>query len=171
MAAAGLLAAGFVDFPLIAFHFQKTSLATPGEIPVFYAVAMGVEALTALLFGKLFDHIGIGALIAGVLLSAASSPLAFFGSFWTALAGMALWGAGMGAQQTLLRAKIADLVPAERRGAAYGIFNTGYGILWFAGSSAIGILYGRSLATAVAFAGVAQLAAIPLLLMVGRRPA
>ncbi len=171
MCAAGLLAAGFVDFPLIAFHFRRISLATPGEIPVFYAVAMGVEAVTALLFGKLFDRLGMPALIAGVLLSAASSPLVFFGSFWVALAGMALWGAGMGAQQSLLRAKIADLVPAERRGAAYGIFNTAYGILWFAGSSTIGILYGRSLVSAVAFAVLAQLAAIPLLLMVGRRPA
>jgi len=171
MAAAGLLAAGFVDFPLIAFHFSKTSLATPAEIPVFYSAAMGVEALTALVFGKLFDRIGMPALMVGVLLSAASSPLAFFGSFYTALAGMMLWGAGMGAQQSLLRAKIADLVPAERRGSAYGIFNTAYGILWFAGSSAIGILYGRSLAAAVTFAVVTQLAAIPLLLMVGRRPA
>jgi MFS family permease len=131
---------------------------------------MGVEAITALVFGKFFDRIGMPALIIGVVLSAASSPLAFFGSFYTALGGMALWGAGMGAQQSLLRAKIADLVPAERRGAAYGIFNTAYGILWFAGSSAIGILYGRSLASAVTFAVVTQLAAIPLLLMVRRRP-
>ncbi len=171
MTAAGLLAAGFVDFPLIAFHFQKTSVASPPEIPIFYSAAMGVEALTALAFGKLFDRIGMPALIAGVLLSAASSPLVFFGSFYTALGGMALWGAGMGAQQSLLRAKIADLVPTERRGAAYGIFNTAYGALWFLGSSAIGILYGRSLVSAVAFAVVTQLAAIPLLLMVRRRPA
>ena len=77
----------------------------------------------------------------------------------------------MRAQQSLLRAKIADLVPAERRGAAYGIFNTAYGILWFAGSSVIGILYGRSLTGAVAFAVGTQLAAIPLLLLVKRRPA
>jgi MFS family permease len=171
LAAAGLLAAGFVDFPLIAFHFSKTSLATPPEIPVFYSAAMGVEALTALIFGKLFDRIGMPALILGVLFSAASSPLVFFGSFYAALSGMALWGAGMGAQQSLLRAEIADLVPAERRGAAYGIFNTAYGILWFAGSSAIGILYGRSLASAVIFAMAAQLAAVPLLLIVRRRPA
>jgi MFS family permease len=170
MAAAGLLAAGFVDFPLIAFHFNTTALAPPAEIPLFYAAAMGVEALAALFFGKLFDRVGMPVLILGVLFSAASSPLVFFGSFYAALAGMALWGAGMGAQQSVLRAKIADLVPAERRGSAYGIFNTAYGILWFAGSSAIGILYGRWLASAVIFAVVTQLAAIPLLLMVGRRP-
>jgi len=88
---------------------------------------------------------------------------------YAALAGMALWGAGMGAQQTTLRARIADLVPAAKRGSAYGIFNTVFGVLWFAGSSAIGILYGRSLLAAVIFAAAAQLAAIPLLLMVGRK--
>jgi MFS family permease len=168
VAAAGLLAAGFVDFPLIAFHFQKTSLMPPGQIPVFYAVAMGVEALTALAFGKLFDRVGTAALIGGALLSAASSPLAFFGSSYVALAGVALWGAGMGAQQSTLRAKIATLVPQERRGSAYGIFNGVYGVLWFLGSSAIGILYGRSLVAAVGFAAIAQLAAIPLL-MIGRK--
>jgi len=169
VAAAGLLAAGWVDFPLIAFHFQKTSVVPAAEIPVFYAVAMGVEALAALGFGKLFDRIGTPVLILGALLSAASSPLAFFGSFYTALAGVALWGAGMGAQQSTLRAKIADLVPPERRGSAYGIFNSVYGVLWFMGSSAIGILYGRSLRAAVAFAVIAQLAAIPILALAGRK--
>lgn len=171
LAAAGLLAAGFVDFPLIAFHFHKTDLASPAEIPLFYAAAMGVEGLTALAFGRLFDRIGMPALIAGVVLSAASSPLVFFGSFYPALGGMALWGAGMGAQQSTLRARIADMVPIERRGSAYGIFNTAYGILWFAGSSVIGIVYGRSLASAVAFAVLCQLAAIPLLWLVRKRPA
>lgn len=171
LAAAGLLAAGFVDFPLIAFHFHRISLASPAEIPLFYATAMGVEALAALAFGKLFDRIGVPALITGVVLSAASSPLVFFGSFYVALGGMALWGAGAGAQQSLLRAKIADLVPAARRGSAYGIFNTAYGILWFLGSSAVGILYARSLAPAAAFAVLAQLAAIPLLWIVRRKAA
>jgi len=168
VAGAGLLAAGFVDFPLIAFHFQTKSIVPPGQIPVFYAVAMGVEALTALGFGKLFDRVGTPTLASGVLFSAASSPLAFFGSYYVALAGVVLWAAGMGAQQSTLRAKIAELVPQEKRGSAYGIFNGVYGVLWFLGSSAIGILYGRSLAAAVSFAVVAQLAAIPLLMM-GRK--
>ena len=131
---------------------------------------MGVEALAALGFGKLFDRVGTPVLIFGTLLSAASSPFAFFGSFYAALVGVALWGAGMGAQQSTLRAKIANLVPAERRGSAYGIFNSVYGVLWFVGSSAIGILYGSHLVVAVAFAVLAQLAAIPLFAIVWRKP-
>ena len=163
---AGLLAAGFVDFPLISYHFRSESLTSQAMIPIFYAVAMGIEAITALVFGKLFDRIGINALIIGVLLSAASSPFVFLGGFTAALAGMALWGAGMGAQQSLLRAAIANIVPVERRGAAYGIFNTAYGVLWFAGSAAMGALYGVSKPGLVIFAVAAQLCAIPLFLMV-----
>ncbi len=171
VAGAGLIAAGFVDLPLIAFHFQAVNLTSPPLIPVLYAVAMGVEACSALLSGKLYDRVGSPVLIAGVLLSAASSPLVFFGSFYVAAGGMAAWGAGMGALQATLRARIADLAPTQRRGAAYGIFNTVYGILWFAGSSAIGILYSWSLGAAVAFAMVAQAAAIPLLLIARRKHA
>jgi MFS-type transporter involved in bile tolerance (Atg22 family) len=77
----------------------------------------------------------------------------------------------MGAVQSNMRARISELVPAERRGAAYGIYNTAYGVLWFIGSSTIGILYGWSLAAAVAFAVIAQLSAIPLLLAARRRSA
>lgn len=168
LAAAGLLAAGFVDYPLMAFHFHRTNLVPPAGIPLFYAAAMGVEALMALLFGHLFDRIGTTALIAGAVLSIASSPLVFFGSFYPALLGVALWGAGMGAQQATLRARIAELVPAQRRGSAYGIYNTAYGILWFAGSSTIGMLYGRSLAVAVGFSVAAQVAALPLFWIVRR---
>jgi predicted MFS family arabinose efflux permease len=171
IAASSLVAAGFVDFPLIAFHFQKTALVQPAMIPIFYSVAMGAEALTALAFGRLFDRIGIGSLIAGILLSAVSSPLVFLGSQYAALAGMALWGAGMGAQHAPMRAQIAMLSPPARRATAYGIFNTAYGLLWFAGSAAIGILYARSLAAVVALAMLAQLASIPLFALAGRKTA
>jgi predicted MFS family arabinose efflux permease len=171
IAASSLVAAGFVDFPLIAFHFQKTELVSPAMIPVFYSVAMGAEALAALAFGRLFDRIGIGSLIVGILLSAMSSPLVFLGSRYAALAGMALWGAGMGAQHAPMRAQIATLAPPARRATAYGIFNTAYGLLWFAGSAAIGILYARSLAAVVALAMLAQLASIPLFAFAGRKTA
>lgn len=171
LAAAGLIAAGIIDFPLIAYHFQRVRITTAAETPLFYATAMGVEALAALVFGKLFDHFGVAVLMAGVLLLAASNPLVFFGSFWIALAGMGVWGVGMAAQQAVLRAEIAELVPSERRGSAYGVFNTAYGVLWFAGSSVAGFLYGRSISAVVLFAVALQLSALVLLLFIRRRRA
>ncbi|HKI21357.1 MAG TPA: MFS transporter, partial [Isosphaeraceae bacterium] len=85
-----------------------------------------------------------------------------------AVVGMALWGVGMGAQESILRASIATLVPPARRGTAYGLFNAAYGLAWFLGSALEGYLYDTSLVALVAFSVLAQVAAIPLLLATNR---
>ena len=33
------------------------------------------------------------------------------------------------------------MIPGSKRGFAYGLFNTAYGLAWFAGSLLMGILY------------------------------
>ena len=76
--AIALIAAGFADFALIAYHFQKTGLVSPALIPIFYAVAMGVDAIAALIFGKLFDKVGIPIMIVVAILSALFAPCTFF---------------------------------------------------------------------------------------------
>mgnify|MGYP005852756903 CR=1 FL=1 len=168
LGAVALVAAGYADFPLIAYHFQRASVLSPDWIPIFYAVAMGVDALSALLFGRIFDRIGLSVLIVVALLSALFAPLVFFGGFSVALIGMACWGLGMGAQESIMRAAVAGFVPAGRRGSAYGVFNAGYGVFWFLGSALIGVLYDISIAWLVAFSVAMQLASIPVLLAVLR---
>ncbi len=168
LAAVALVAAGFADFPLIAYHFQKTSLVSPDFIPLYYAVAMGVAGVAGLIFGRLFDRSGLSVLIAASVIAALFAPLVFFGSFTFALLGMACWGIGMGAHESVMRAAVADFVPANRRGSAYGIFNAGYGLSWFLGSALIGILYDTSIPWLVAFSVAAQLASIPVFLVVRR---
>ncbi|HWP68108.1 MAG TPA: MFS transporter, partial [Rectinemataceae bacterium] len=51
LAGIACLAAGFADFPLMAYHFAKTKLIADNMVPVFYAIAMGVDAAAALFFG------------------------------------------------------------------------------------------------------------------------
>ncbi|MDW8268780.1 MAG: MFS transporter, partial [Anaerolineae bacterium] len=169
LAAVALVAAGYADFPLIAFHFEKTGSVPGPWIPLLYAVAMGVDALAALLFGRWFDRVGLRILMLVALLSALFAPLVFLGGFAAALAGMALWGIGMGAQESILRAAVGNMVARERRGSAYGIFNTGYGLFWFLGSALMGVLYDVSLPGLIAFSMAAQLASIPLFFAVARR--
>lgn len=163
--AVAFIAAGFADFPLIAYHFQKTALVSPEMIPIFYAVAMGVDAVAALVFGRLFDKVGISILIVVALISALFAPLVFLGGFYLAFLGMALWGVSLGAQESIMRSSVAVMSSAERRGSAYGIFNTIYGISWFAGSLTLGILYGISLSYLVVFSVVIQLLSIPLFIL------
>lgn len=157
------LAAGFVDFPLISFHFQQTATVSPGMIPIFYAVAMGVDALAAIIFGRWFDKRGLSVLIIVASLSALFAPLVFWGGAPVAFLGMVLWGIGMGGQESIMRAAVAGMVSPDRRGSAYGIFNTGFGVAWFAGSALMGVLYDFSITALVAFSVLSQLAAIPVL--------
>lgn len=168
LAAAAFIAAGYADFPLISFHFKNASVMSDVWIPVFYAVAMGVDALAALVFGRLFDRKGISVMAAAALVSSLFAPFVFLGGFYTALFGMALWGVGMGAQESIMRAAIAGVVPKDRRGSAYGLFNAGFGLFWFLGSALMGFLYGVSLPSLLAFSVVSQLASIPLFLKVRR---
>ncbi|MBP2045648.1 MFS transporter [Methanobacterium aggregans] len=162
MAGVALLAAGFADFPIIAYHFQGQAIVSQAMIPVLYAVAMGVDALAALVFGRLFDREGVSIMVVVAVISSLFAPLIFLGGFYTALLGMALWGVGMGAQESIMRAAVALMAPSERRGVAYGAFNTVYGISWFAGSVVMGLLYGLSLFYLVAFSMIMQLASTPL---------
>jgi MFS family permease len=169
LAAAALIAAGYADFPLLAYHFAKVSVFPNPWIPVLYAVAMGAAAVSALAAGRLFDRFGIRVLGASALLSPLFAPLAFLGRSAVAVGGVVLWGIGMGVQESAARAAVAGMVPANRRAAAYGVFDTSFGVAWFLGSALMGILYDRSVDALVTFSVIAQLAAVPLLLVVVRR--
>lgn len=166
LAGAALVAAGFADFSLIAYHFQKASVVPSVWIPVFYSAAMGVSGVGSLLFGRLFDRVGLWILVPLTAISAASAPLVFFGGFWFALIGSALWGLGMGVHESIIPAAVATMVPQERRPSAYGIFTATYGIFWFVGSVIIGRLYDVSIAALIGFSVVAQLIAVPIFLRV-----
>jgi MFS family permease len=159
VAAAGLLACGFVDFPLLAYHFQKTGLVGRETIPLLYAGAMGVNGITAVIFGKLFDRWGVFALAAGILISLLALPLGFLGGHAAVFASVGCWATGLGAQDASLRGGIAQVVSMNKRGGAFGAFNGVYGVAWFAGSAVMGLLYDHSLIALVAFGIAAQLIA------------
>ncbi|HEX3228823.1 MAG TPA: MFS transporter, partial [Pyrinomonadaceae bacterium] len=159
VAAAGLLALGFVDFPLLAFHFQKNSLAQPAVIPLLYAGAMGVTGLTALIFGRMFDRYGIQIIVLGILVSLLALPFGFLDGPGGVYISVACWATGLGAQDATLRSGISQVVSMNKRGTAFGAFNAAYGVLWFLGSVTMGVLYDFSLLALVVFGMIAQVAA------------
>jgi MFS family permease len=163
---AALVAAGYADFQLIAFHFAKADAVSASWIPITYAIAMAVSGAGSLAFGKMFDRFGIGVLIPLTLATAVFAPLVFFGKFWAVISGAALWGLGMGVHESIIPAAVATMVPVERRPSAYGIFTAGYGIAWFAGSAIMGALYDVSLRSVVIFCLALEIAAVPIFVRV-----
>ena len=102
-------------------------------------------------------------LIVLTLISALFAPLVFLGDLWTVLIGAAIWGLGIRVHESIIPAAVAPMVPTRRRASAFGLFTAGYGVFWFLGSAAFGILYDVSLPV------FAELAAVPIFVWVGRR--
>jgi MFS family permease len=165
------IAAGYADFSLIAYHFAKAQIMPAAWIPILYAIAMGVDGLGALALGSLFDRIGIRTMILATLISAAAPPLVFLGNFPLAVIGMACWGVGTGAQDSVMRATVSRLAPQQRRATAFGIMNAAYGLAWFAGSVLLGVLYDRSVVAVVLASALLQAAALPIFIRLAMREA
>lgn len=163
LSAGTLIAAGFADFSLIAFHFQKTVSVSQDIIPLYYAIAMACSAIWSLVLGKLLDRFPLPVLLVAFGIPAFFAPLVFLGTAGTELAGMILWGMGLGAQDSCLKAALSGIVPSTKRSIAFGVFDTGFGIAWFVGSALMGLLYEKSIPTLVGFSVALQLLALPLL--------
>jgi MFS family permease len=166
LSGASLVAAGYADFPLIAYHFEKTAVLSSAMIPLIYAMAMGVNVIAAPLLGHFYDRKGFVVLMFITIFTCLFAPFIFFGNFKMIVIGVILWSIGMGAHDSLMRAIVANMVPIAKRSSAYGIFNMGYGVFWFLGSVLMGVLYDISIPLLVAFSVVIQLAALPLLWVV-----
>ena len=117
------LAAGYADFSLIAFHFAKSMHMSKVWIPIVFAIAMAADGISALVLGRWYDKKGLAVVGFSIALSLFFVPCVFIGNFYVSIYGMILWGIGMGAQESIIRAVVADLVSKGMRGRAYGWLN------------------------------------------------
>ena len=169
-----LFAFGFIDYSIIIMHVSRTyshlasglaettSLISSGTLPLLYAGAMLVDAVAALFFGLLYDKSGVKALVWSTIISAPFAVFVFmFDSVPMLLVGIALWGVGMGAQESILKAAVTSMVPKASRATGYGMFECSFGAFWFLGSWALGVLYDVNITVMVVVSVAAQLASIP----------
>lgn len=177
IAGISLFAFGFIDYSLIVMHISRTAalsgaagLITEETLPLLYAGAMLIDAVSALFFGFLYDRIGVRSLIFSTLLSSGFAVFIFsMHSVPALLVGIALWGVGMGAQESILKAAVSSMVPKSSRATGYGIFECSFGFFWFLGSWLMGALYDFSIPAMVAVSVAAQLLSIPLYLASSRQ--
>lgn len=142
LAASSLLAFAFVDFPLVTLHVSRAGFLDGAGLPLLYALAMLVDACAALIFGWLYDRRGYRVL-GPVALAGALFPVFIFwaDSLWGVAVGACLWGMGMGAQESVMKAVVVSLSSREQRARQFGIFEACFGVSWFLGSWCLGWLY------------------------------
>ena len=168
--AISLFAFGFIDFTMITMHTAKGNLIPIDSLSLIYAVAMAVDAFSALIFGKLFDKHGLSVLIFSTLFSA---PLTIFifllNSRWALFLGIFLWGISMGAQESIMKAAVSKIIPKSNRSSGFGIFETIFGVSWFLGSWLMGALYDISPLYMVIISVISQIVAIPFFYLSARK--
>lgn len=174
IAGISFFAFGFVDYSLIIMHVsnsfahlssnlvETSNFINTGTLPLLYAGAMLVDAVAALFFGLMYDKKGVRALVYSTIISSPAAACIFgTDSVGMLLLGIALWGVGMGAQESILKAAVSTMVPKISRATGYGIFEFSFGVFWFFGSWLLGVLYDVNITAMIAVSVLAQLAAIP----------
>jgi len=165
---------GFANFALIGYHFKAKHVLTDAQIPLFYAIAMGVDAVAAIVIGKTYDIFkakrnnekeGLVTLIAIPVFSLFIPALVFSSKFSLCLIGAIIWGIVMGSHETVMKSAIADLTPLKKRGTGYGIFNAVYGLAIFIGSAITGLLYEHSIPAIIIMSIAVEIVAIPAFLI------
>jgi MFS family permease len=160
---AGLTTAGLVTFGVISYHLVRERVVTVAAVPVVYAAAMATAAVAALVTGWLHDRSKGRALLALPVMVAAVPALAFSNSAIVALAGVLIWGAAGGVQDSTVKALVAQLVPTGRRATGYGLFAAVQGAAAVAGGALAGALYSTSVPALVVVVAVLQVLALGLL--------
>ncbi len=165
-----LFSFGFIDYSLIIMHVSKNlnaltngvGLINMETIPLIYAGAMLVDAISALIFGIMYDRNGVKALVVSTIISAPFSLFIFgFNNIYMVLLGIILWGVGMGAQESILKAAVTSVVPKSSRATGYGIFEMSFGVFWFLGSWLLGVLYDINITSLIIVSMMTQLLSIP----------
>jgi MFS family permease len=126
----------------IILRAQERGLNVPGLLGMLITFNV-VYTLVSGPAGALSDRVGRRALIVSGWLTYALIylGLAFAATPWQVWALFALYGVYYGAAEGTARALVADLVPSEQRGVAYGMFSTLEGLAAFPASLIAGLLW------------------------------
>ena len=163
-AAMAVCTAGLVTFGLIGYHLAEARIVPTAGVPLLYAAAMAVGAFAALATGLGYDRTGPRVLLLLPAMVTAVPLLAFRAGLPVVTAGVLLWGAAVGVQDSTVKALVADLVPGDRCATAYGVFAAVQGVGALVGGAAAGALYDRSLTALIAAVAASQAMALVVLI-------
>jgi predicted MFS family arabinose efflux permease len=154
---------------LIGYHIKVQAIFPDAVIPLLYAIAMGIDAVMAIVIGKTYDSLknkmkndnaGLLTLVVIPILSMFIPLFAFSMNYLFIIFSMILWGMVMGAHETIMKSVIADITPLEKRGTGYGIFSTLYGVALFGGSVMVGFLYDVSIPILIVITIIIEIIAV-----------
>ena len=139
---------------------------SPPLLPLLWMALHLSKVVSSLIGGDLSDRVGRKPLIiAGWMVYAlVYSGFAFVSSPWQCWSLFVIYGAYFGLTEGVEKAFVADLVPADKRGTAFGLYNLAFGITVFPASLLFGLVWNQFGATTAFLAsGIVSVIAILML--------
>lgn len=149
---------------------------SPVVLPLLWMMLHLSKVISSLVGGHLSDKFGRKTLIISgwIVYALVYAGFAFVDSAWQCWLLFIVYGTYFGMTEGVEKAFVADMVPENKRGTAYGLYNLAFGITVFPASLLFGLVwnnYGASTAF-LASAGVSLLAILMLTtVQTGQRPA
>lgn len=139
---------------------------SPVMLPLLWMTLHISKVVSSLVGGHLSDKFGRKTLImSGWLVYAlVYAGFAFVDSAWQAWLLFIIYGAYFGMTEGVEKAFVADMVPAHRRGTAYGLYNLAFGITVFPASLLFGLTW-NNFGAPVAFIASACVSVLAMLLL------
>ncbi|HEX3102504.1 MAG TPA: MFS transporter [Pyrinomonadaceae bacterium] len=139
---------------------------TPVILPLLWMTLSISKVVFSLIGGDLSDRVGRKVLIAmgWLVYAAVYVGFAFASEPWHAWVLFIIYGSYFGLTEGVEKAFVADMVPEDKRGTAYGLYNLAFGITVFPASLLFGLAWNQfGAATAFLASGCVSLLAIILL--------
>jgi len=112
-------------------------------LPLLWMALHLSKVFSSLIFGDLSDKVGRKTLIFSgwILYALVYAGFAFVSAPWQTWALFLIYGVFFGMTEGVEKALVADLVPKEKRGTAYGFYNLAFSITVFPASIIFGAIW------------------------------
>ncbi len=131
--------------PVALLLYKASTILQPMQqqwmVPLIYLLIQGVDASIALLSGYAYDKFGVKILTIPFILSVFPPLFALVDTgLSTLIMASVFFGMVLGMQESIYRAAVSEFTPISSRGAAYGVFNTAYGVGFLISGGIYGVL-------------------------------
>lgn len=146
---------------------------SPAMLPLLWMFLHISKVVSSLIGGNLSDKLGRKTLIftGWMVYALVYLGFAFVDSLWQAWALFIIYGLYFGLTEGAEKALVADLVPEEKRGTAFGLYNLAFGITVFPASLLLGAIWSwHGAQFAFIFSAILSIMAAAMLLSIKTKP-
>jgi len=126
-------------FPVTLILYLGSSVFAFYQVALLYLIVQAIDGISAIVFGHIYDL--SPRIVFPVVMICSIFPTIFISSIplHNLTIAAIIFGIVLGAQESIMKAKISDITPVSKRSLGYGVFQTIFGLGLFLSGSIFGL--------------------------------